>query len=163
MLFALLAAARRRPVTRIGTAVLVHDADAYRQALTSVPLDRTAAGTAGGAALELSGGGALFDQEGGGHRDGRRAVARVLGSPGCAGCGRCDRTSSTAVSRRCRRPVRRFGGLGPRTRRCYRLRLGRHRRRPGERGGGGRARWPPPPYGTICPGSPRPGGREAAT
>ncbi|MBZ4324049.1 cytochrome P450 [Streptomyces huiliensis] len=82
LLFALLAVARRWPVARIGGAVLVHDTEVYRRALTGVPLDRTAVGTTGGAARELSGGGALFDQEGGGHRDGRRAVADALGSAG---------------------------------------------------------------------------------
>lgn len=80
LLFALLAATRHRPVTRIGSTVLVHGTDAYRQALTRIPLDRTAAGTTGGAARELSGGGLLFDQEGGSHRDTRRAVADDLGS-----------------------------------------------------------------------------------
>ncbi|MFF9572091.1 cytochrome P450 [Streptomyces sp. NPDC014685] len=82
MLFALLAAARRRTVTRVGGAVLVHGAEPYRQALTRIPLDRTAAGTTGGAARELSAGGTLFDQEGTGHRATRRAVAAALGAAG---------------------------------------------------------------------------------
>lgn len=82
VLFALLAATRRRAVTRIGGAVLVHGPDAYRQALTRIPLDRTAAGTTGGAARELSTGGTLFDQEGAGHRATRRAVADGLGAAG---------------------------------------------------------------------------------
>ncbi|MCX2184134.1 cytochrome P450 [Streptomyces sp. SKN60] len=82
VLFALLAATRRRAVTRIGGAVLVHGPDAYRQALTRIPLDRTAAGTTGGAARELSTGGTLFDQEGTGHRATRRAVADGLGAAG---------------------------------------------------------------------------------
>ncbi|MEU0009029.1 cytochrome P450 [Streptomyces sp. NPDC006314] len=80
LLFALLAATRRRAVTRIGGAVLVHGTETYRQALTRVPLDRTAAGTTGGAARELSVGGTLFDQEGTGHRATRRAVADDLGA-----------------------------------------------------------------------------------
>ncbi|MET9955081.1 cytochrome P450 [Streptomyces sp. NPDC006339] len=82
VLFGLLAATRRRPVARIGGAVLVHGTEPYRQALARVPLDRTAAGTTGGAARELSVGGALFDQEGAGHRDARRAVAEDLGAAG---------------------------------------------------------------------------------
>ncbi|MFF4041291.1 cytochrome P450 [Streptomyces sp. NPDC001816] len=82
VLFALLAATRRRAVTRIGGAVLVHGTEPYRQALTRIPLDRTAAGTTGGAARELSSGGTLFDQEGTGHRATRRAVADDLGPVG---------------------------------------------------------------------------------
>ncbi|MFE5481177.1 cytochrome P450 [Streptomyces sp. NPDC056527] len=84
LLFALLAAVRRRPVVRVGRAVLVSGAEPYRQALTRVPLDRAAAGTTGGAARELSGGGLLFDQDGAGHRDARRAVAEGLGADGVA-------------------------------------------------------------------------------
>ncbi|MET9453370.1 cytochrome P450 [Streptomyces cinerochromogenes] len=82
VLFALLAATRHRPVTRVGGAVLVHGTEPYRQALTRIPLDRTAAGTTGGAARELSTGGTLFDQEGTGHRATRRAVADGLGTAG---------------------------------------------------------------------------------
>ncbi|MFH8989299.1 cytochrome P450 [Streptomyces sp. NPDC017940] len=82
LLFALLAATRRRAVTRIGGAVLVHGTEPYRQALTRVPLDRTAAGTTGGAARELSAGGALFDEDGTGHRATRRALADELGAAG---------------------------------------------------------------------------------
>jgi cytochrome P450 len=87
-LFALLAATRGRAVRRIGRTVLVHDADAYRQVLTGLPLDRTAAGTTGGAArsaLRAAGhhdAGVLFDQEGAGHRAGRRALAQGLGAAG---------------------------------------------------------------------------------
>ncbi|MFV0131307.1 cytochrome P450 [Streptomyces sp. HMX112] len=86
VLFALLAATRRRTVTRLGGTVLVHGAQAYRQVLTRVPLDRTAAGTTGGAARELSGGEGrmLFDQQGAGHRDTRRAVADSFGAAGVA-------------------------------------------------------------------------------
>ncbi|MEU5083130.1 MULTISPECIES: cytochrome P450 [Streptomyces] len=82
VLFALLAAARRREVTRVGAAVLVHGTGPYRQALTRVPLDRTAAGTTGGAARDLATGGTLFDQEGSGHRATRRTVADELGAAG---------------------------------------------------------------------------------
>ncbi|MCT4357552.1 cytochrome P450 [Streptomyces sp. Je 1-79] len=82
LLFALLAAVRRRPVARLGRAVLVSGTEEYREALTRVPLDRAAAGTTGGAARELSGGGTLFDQEGADHRDTRRAVAGDLGAAG---------------------------------------------------------------------------------
>ncbi|MFF8592080.1 cytochrome P450 [Streptomyces sp. NPDC015220] len=82
VLFALLAVTRRRAVTRLGGAVLVHGTEPYRQALTRVPLDRTAAGTTGGAARRLSTGETLFDQEGSGHRATRRAVADDLGATG---------------------------------------------------------------------------------
>ncbi|MCZ2523590.1 cytochrome P450 [Streptomyces sp. HB2AG] len=82
VLFALLAAARRRPAVRLGGTVLVHGSEAYRQVLTRVPLDRSAAGTTGGAGRQLSGGGVLFDQDGGGHRDSRRAVSDGLGAAG---------------------------------------------------------------------------------
>ncbi|MEW2416386.1 cytochrome P450 [Streptomyces sp. NPDC046866] len=88
VLFALLAATRGRGVRRLGRTVLVHDAGAYRQALTRLPLDRTAAGTTGGAAREAlagagaPGGGVLFDQEGSGHRAGRRGLAEGLGAAG---------------------------------------------------------------------------------
>ncbi|MEV6680161.1 cytochrome P450 [Streptomyces erythrochromogenes] len=84
VLFALLAATRGRPVRRIGGTLLVHGADAYRQALTRLPLDRTAAGTTGGAARSaLAGdGGVLFDQEGGEHRADRRGLAAGLGTAG---------------------------------------------------------------------------------
>ncbi|MFD3943305.1 cytochrome P450 [Streptomyces sp. NPDC058579] len=82
LLFALLAAVRRRPVARLGRAVLVNGTEPYREALTRIPLDRAAAGTTGGAARELSGGGTLFDQEGADHRGTRRAVADELGAAG---------------------------------------------------------------------------------
>ncbi|MGW0391498.1 cytochrome P450 [Streptomyces sp. NPDC003042] len=84
LLFGLLAATRGRPVRRLGTTLLVHDAAAYREALTRLPLDRTAAGTTGAAArAALPGaGGVLFDQEGSGHRADRRALAESLGAAG---------------------------------------------------------------------------------
>ncbi|MFF2951028.1 cytochrome P450 [Kitasatospora sp. NPDC057965] len=78
LLFALLAATRRRPVARLGRTVLVHGAEAYREALTRIPLDRTAPGTTGGAAAELAHGGVLFDQEGADHRSARRELAAAL-------------------------------------------------------------------------------------
>ncbi|MGW7194435.1 cytochrome P450, partial [Streptomyces sp. NPDC054838] len=86
LLFGLLAATRGRPVRRIGGSVLVHDAEAYREALTRLPLDRTAPGTTGGAArAALEGaGGVLFDQEGSGHRADRRVLAERLGAAGVA-------------------------------------------------------------------------------
>ncbi|MFJ2578243.1 cytochrome P450 [Kitasatospora aureofaciens] len=80
VLFALLCATRHRPVVRIGRTVLVHGTDAYREALTRVPLDRTADGTTGGAAARLTDGGLLFDQEGDDHRAARRAVADGINS-----------------------------------------------------------------------------------
>ncbi|QEV10705.1 cytochrome P450 [Streptomyces fradiae ATCC 10745 = DSM 40063] len=82
LLFALLAATRRRAVSRVGGVLLVHGAEPYRQALTRVPLDRAAVGTTGGAVRELSAGGLLFDQEGAGHRTTRRVVADGLGADG---------------------------------------------------------------------------------
>ncbi|MFD7627624.1 cytochrome P450 [Streptomyces sp. NPDC059851] len=89
LLFALLAATRGgRGVRRLGRTLLVHDAAAYREALTRLPLDRTAAGTTGAAAREAlagagsPGGGVLFDQEGSGHRSDRRSLADGLGAAG---------------------------------------------------------------------------------
>ncbi|MCX4851324.1 hypothetical protein [Streptomyces sp. NBC_00893] len=82
VLFALLAATRRRAVTRVGGMVLVHRSEPYRRTLTRIPLDRTTAGTTGGAARELSAGGTLFGQEGTGYRATRRAVADDLGAAG---------------------------------------------------------------------------------
>ena len=55
VLFALLAATRRRHTVRLGGTILVHDRDAYVAALTRIPLDRTAEGTTGGAAGRLTG------------------------------------------------------------------------------------------------------------
>ncbi|WKD31916.1 cytochrome P450 [Streptomyces xanthophaeus] len=86
LLFGLLAATRGRPVRRLGRTLLVHGPEAYREALTRLPLDRTAAGTTGAAArTALGGGGAggvLFDQEGGAHRADRRGLAGSLGGAG---------------------------------------------------------------------------------
>lgn len=82
LLFALLAAARRRPALRVGATVLVNGTEPYRHALTRIPLDRAAEGTTGGAARELSGGGGLFDEEGAVHRAARRTVALDLGATG---------------------------------------------------------------------------------
>ncbi len=86
VLFGLLAATRGRPLRRIGGTLLVHGAQAYRQALTRLPLDRTAEGTTGGAARSaLAGdGGVLFDQEGSGHRSDRRDLAGQLSAAGVA-------------------------------------------------------------------------------
>ncbi|MFB6561669.1 cytochrome P450 [Streptomyces sp. NPDC056400] len=90
VLFGLLAATRGRPVRRLGRTLLVHGPEAYREALTRLPLDRTAAGTTGAAARtalrdgEAGGvhGGVLFDQEGGGHRADRRGLVGSLGRAG---------------------------------------------------------------------------------
>jgi cytochrome P450 len=82
VLFALLAATRRRPAVRLGRVVIVHGTDAYRDALTRLPLDRLAAGTTGAAARAHLPDGVLFDQEGAAHRDGRRSVADSLGAAG---------------------------------------------------------------------------------
>jgi cytochrome P450 len=84
VLFALLAATRRRHTVRLGGTILVHDRDAYVAALTRIPLDRTAEGTTGGAAARLTGTGMLFDQHGEAHRRARRATAEVLGAAGVA-------------------------------------------------------------------------------
>jgi cytochrome P450 len=84
VLFALLAATRRHPVLRLGATLLVHDRDAFAAALTRIPLDRTAAGTTGGAAGRLTGGGTLFDQQGDEHRRTRRGAAATVGTAGVA-------------------------------------------------------------------------------
>ncbi|MGW2372167.1 cytochrome P450 [Kitasatospora sp. NPDC001683] len=80
LLFALLCATRHRPVLRLGRTLLVHDPDAYRHALTRIPLARTAPGTTGGTAAQLTGGRLLFDQDGDDHRTARRALATDLGA-----------------------------------------------------------------------------------
>ena len=82
VLFALLAATRHRPAIRLGGSVLAHSRGAYLDALTRVPLDRTAEGTTGGAAGRLTGGGLLFDQQGDAHRGSRRTLADPLGAAG---------------------------------------------------------------------------------
>ncbi|MFD6885405.1 cytochrome P450 [Streptomyces sp. NPDC059957] len=83
LLFALLAATRGRPVRRLGRGTLiVHGTAAYREALTRLPLDRTAPGTTGGAARAARVEGVLFDQEGSGHRTARRELAEQLGAAG---------------------------------------------------------------------------------
>ncbi|MCX4783260.1 cytochrome P450 [Streptomyces sp. NBC_01264] len=82
-LFALLAATRGRPVRRLGGGtLLVHGTAAYREALTRLPLDRTAPGTTGGAARAARVEGVLFDEEGSGHRTARRELAELLGAAG---------------------------------------------------------------------------------
>ncbi|MGW3040221.1 cytochrome P450 [Kitasatospora sp. NPDC001159] len=78
VLFALLCATRHRPVLRLGRTLLVHGTDAYHEALTRVPLQRTAPGTTGGAAARLTDGGLLFDQDGDDHRAARRTLAADL-------------------------------------------------------------------------------------
>ena len=82
VLFALLAATRRSPAVRIGGTVIVHSRQGYTDALTRIPLDRTAEGTTGAAAGRLTGGGLLFDQDGDGHRDTRRGLAEALSADG---------------------------------------------------------------------------------
>ncbi|WP_229073681.1 cytochrome P450 [Actinoplanes sp. DH11] len=84
LLFALLAATRRAPATRLGRTVLVHSREAYLDGLLRVPLDRTAEGTTGGAAGRLTSGGLLFDQDGDDHRGTRRSLADALGADGVA-------------------------------------------------------------------------------
>lgn len=106
LLFTLLAATRRAAVRRLGRTVLVHGERAFLDALCRVPLDRTAAGTTGGAARHLVSAttgtahtattdrvrpddlhGLLFDQDGAEHRAGRRRVAVGLGSVGLGTAG----------------------------------------------------------------------------
>jgi len=82
VLFALLAALRRKPVRRLGGTLLVNDREAVLAALTRIPLDRTAEGTTGGAVDRLAGAGGLFDQQGDDHRRTRRDVAERLGAAG---------------------------------------------------------------------------------
>lgn len=82
IIFALLCATRCRAVTRLGGTVIVHGADAFRQALTQLPLDRTAQGTVGGLAREFVSDGVLFDQDGSTHRELRRSLAHKLSAAG---------------------------------------------------------------------------------
>ena len=81
-LFALLAAVRRRPVTRWGGTLLVNGTDEFIEAMTRVPLDRQADGTTGAIARDLSDAGLLFDQEGTAHRTARRDLSARLSSTG---------------------------------------------------------------------------------
>ena len=82
VIFTLLAASRGRAVSRLGGTVLVHGAEAFREALTNVPLDRTAQGTTGGTASAVIGGGVLFDQDGSAHRQARKSLAADLSAAG---------------------------------------------------------------------------------
>ena len=84
LLFALLSASRLRPVLRLGGTLLVNDPGAYAAGLAGLRLDRTAAGTTGGAAGRLVGGDLLFDQHGEQHRRARRETAEALGAAGVA-------------------------------------------------------------------------------
>src|SRR5215469_5178098 len=82
VIFGLLVSTRARPVTRLGRTVLVQGPEAYVEALTQLPLDRTAARTTGGLAREVVSDGVLFDQDGQAHRDTRRSFAGDLSSSG---------------------------------------------------------------------------------
>jgi cytochrome P450 len=82
IIFALLCATRGRGVTRLGGTVIVHGTDAFLQALTQLPLDRTAQGTVGGLARGFVGDGVLFDQDGSAHRELRRSLADKLSAAG---------------------------------------------------------------------------------
>ena len=84
LVFLALGAARIRPVVSLGSRHIVNDPDTIRHVLTRVPLDRTAKGTTGGTIREVSGTGAVFDEEGTEHRASRRALAAHLDSPGVA-------------------------------------------------------------------------------
>ncbi|MEV8506142.1 cytochrome P450 [Actinoplanes sp. NPDC051475] len=101
LLFALLAATRRRPAVRLGRTVLVHDREAFVAGLTRIPLDRTAAGTTGGAAGRLTGGDLLFDQNGDDHRRARRDTAEALGATGVSRL----RPTWTGLLNRCLKPL----------------------------------------------------------
>lgn len=83
ILFAVLAALRRAPVRRFGRAVVVNEPEAFREALTRVPLDRVAPGTTGGFAHQL-GHGLLFGQSGEEHRSARRSLGEDLSEAGVA-------------------------------------------------------------------------------
>lgn len=98
VLFALLALGRKAPVRRLGRTVIVHGAQAYREVLTKLPLDRAAPGTTGGAASELASGGVLFDQDGSIHRGTRRTLADDLGA---AGVERLRPVWNAVLERRC--------------------------------------------------------------
>ena len=84
ILFGLVSATRIVPMIRLGRTVLVHAPEPYRQVLTRLPLDRTAAGTTGGAIRQAGGGGAWFDQQGQEHRAARRRLGGAA-TPGVAG------------------------------------------------------------------------------
>jgi cytochrome P450 len=97
VIFALLAAARARPVTRLGGTVLIQGTEAFREALTRLPLDRTAQGTTGGLARAVTGDGVLFDQDGPAHREVRRSLAADLSA---AGVGRLRPVWRAVLTRR---------------------------------------------------------------
>jgi cytochrome P450 len=82
VIFGLLAATRGRPVTRLGRTVVVQSPAAFIEALTRLPLDRTADRTTGGLAREFVADGVLFDQDGQAHRDTRRSFAADLCTAG---------------------------------------------------------------------------------
>lgn len=82
VIFALLAATRGRTVTRLGSTVLIQGTEAFREALTRLPLDRTAQGTTGGLAHAVIEDGVLFDQDGSAHREARRSLAANLSAAG---------------------------------------------------------------------------------
>lgn len=82
IIFALLAATRGRPVTRLGRTVLVQSPAAFIETLTRLPLDRAADRTTGGLAREFVADGVLFDQDGRAHRDTRRSFAADLSAAG---------------------------------------------------------------------------------
>jgi cytochrome P450/GT2 family glycosyltransferase len=82
VIFGLLTATRGRPVIRLGRTLLVQSQAAYIEALTRLPLDRTADRTTGGLAREFVADGVLFDQDGQAHRDARRSLAADLSTAG---------------------------------------------------------------------------------
>ncbi|MFB9311675.1 cytochrome P450 [Nocardioides plantarum] len=84
VLFALMAGARRTPLRRLGSRIIVSGHDEVRAVLTDVPLDRTDDRTTGGAIRRHEGEGALFDQSGDEHRASRRSLAARLDSRGVA-------------------------------------------------------------------------------
>jgi cytochrome P450 len=82
VIFGLLAATRGRAVARLGGTLLIQGTEAFREALTRVPLDRTAQGTTGGIARAAIQDGVLFDKDGAAHRETRRLLAADLGAAG---------------------------------------------------------------------------------
>ena len=82
VIFALIAAFRRRTVTRLRGTVLIQGTEAFREALTRLSLDRAAPGTTGGLASAFMKDGVLFDQDGPAHRQMRRSLAADLSAAG---------------------------------------------------------------------------------
>jgi cytochrome P450 len=83
-LFAGISALRGCGVVRVGSRVVVNDADALREVLTRVPLDRVSDRTTGGVIRRHDVHDAIFDEAGAQHRASRRDLARRLDASGVA-------------------------------------------------------------------------------